>query len=119
METPVRMETPASAMESLFERVEAFGKTTIELSKLKAVEVTSNVVASLISRIAVLLVAALFIGVLSIGLALMIGDMMGKTYYGFFIIAAFYLLLGIVLHTSLHKWIKNPIGNSIISQLFQ
>ena len=38
------MEEPASATELLFERIEAYGKTTIELTKLKALKTLSNIV---------------------------------------------------------------------------
>jgi hypothetical protein len=38
------METPASSIESLYERVEAYSKTTYELSKLKLLETTTKIV---------------------------------------------------------------------------
>ena len=56
---------------------------------------------------------------LNIGIALLIGHWTGKYHYGFFIIAAFYLVVGIVLHLFLYKWIKKGINDLIITQLLQ
>jgi uncharacterized membrane protein len=110
------METPASVVESLFEQAETYSKKTFELSKLKSVETASNVAASLLTKTGVVVMMSLFVIVLSIGIALLLGELLGKIYYGFFIVAAFYLLAGGVLHHFLHGWIKTPVSNFIIRQ---
>jgi len=113
------METPASLVETLFEKAEAYGKTTIELSKLKVLETTTRVATTLVAKLSVILILSLFVLVLNIGIALMLGEVLGKSYYGFFIVAAFYLVAGIVFHIFLHKWIKKPVGDLIIKQALQ
>ncbi|NTW24303.1 MAG: hypothetical protein HGA37_06360 [Lentimicrobium sp.] len=113
------METPSSSIESLFEKAEAYGRTTYELSKLKLLETTNIVVTSIIARLSVILMISMFSFVVSIALALWLGDILGKAYYGFFIVAGFYLLAGIILHFSLHKWVKKPISELIIKQALQ
>lgn len=113
------METPASLIESLVERAEVYGKTTYELTKLKLVETTTHVVTSAVSRLGVIIMFSLFVLVLSIGIALLLGDLLGKYYYGFFIIAAFYFFAAILFHFFLRKWIKKPISDSIIKQALQ
>lgn len=113
------METPVNSIEVLFEKAEIFSKTTIELSKLKVLEATTRVVTSLVSRMSVIIMLSLFALVFNIGIALLIGELMGKIYYGFFIVAAFYLLAGLVLHLFLYKWIKKPLGDLIIKQALQ
>lgn len=110
------METPASTIEILYERVEAYTKTTIELSKLKALNTTTHVTTTLISRLSVIIMLSLFALVMNIGIALWLGELLGKNYYGFFIVAAFYLVAGIVLHFFLHNWIKKPVSDLIITQ---
>ena len=112
------METPASLIESLVERVEVYGKTTYELSKLKLLETTTHVVTSVVSRLGVIIMFSLFAFVLSIGIALLLGELIGKSYYGFFVVAAFYFVAGIVMHFFFRKWIKRPISDSIIKQAF-
>ena len=113
------METPASQIESLFERAEAYSKTSYELSKLKSIETTAKVVTSLISRLSVILMISLFALVLNIGIALLLGELLGKSYYGFFIVATFYFIAALVLHFFLHQWIKKPISELIITQALQ
>jgi len=103
----------------LFEKAETFGKTTYELSKLKALETTTVVASSIVARLSVVLMLSIFTLVFNIGVALYLGDLLGKSYYGFFIVAAFYLIAGIVLHFFLHKWIKKPLADLIISQALQ
>lgn len=113
------METTANSIESLFEKAEAYGRTTYTLSKLKLLETTNIVVTSLVARLSTILMISMFSFVLSIAVALWLGDILGKAYYGFFIVAGFYLLAGIVLHFFLHRWVKKPISELIIKQALQ
>jgi hypothetical protein len=113
------METPGDSIELLFERAEAYTKTTYELSKLKLLETTNIVVTSVIARLSVIMMISMFSFVLSIAVALWLGDILGKSYYGFFIVAGFYFLAGIVLHFFLHSWVKKPISELIIKQALQ
>jgi hypothetical protein len=103
-------------LEGLMEKMEQYSKSTYELSKLKALETTTVVVTSLISKLSVVIMASLFILVLNIGIALWLGELLGKAYYGFFIVAGFYLLAALVFNFFLHKWIKKPVTELIITQ---
>jgi len=113
------METRENIIESLFERVETYGKTTIELSKLKILDTTTKVFTTLISRLSVIVMISVFVLVLSIGVALFLGDILGKAYYGFFIVAGLYLLAGIVFYYFLRKWVQKPLSEMIIKQSLQ
>jgi hypothetical protein len=62
---------------------------------------------------------SMFALVLNLGVALWLGELLGKSYYGFFIVAAFYLLAGLVLHFFLQRWIRKPISDLIITQALQ
>ncbi|OFY91885.1 MAG: hypothetical protein A3K10_05805, partial [Bacteroidetes bacterium RIFCSPLOWO2_12_FULL_31_6] len=84
------MENKIVFIEPLFERAEAYGKTSYELIKLKAVDKTSDVLSTFVSRGAVILVLSMFIVIVNIGIALFLGDLLGKSYYGFFCVAGFY-----------------------------
>jgi hypothetical protein len=110
------MEKPAILIESLIERAEIYGKTTLELSKLKALEASTCITTSLVSRLSVIILFSFFGLILSIGIALLLGDLIGKSYYGFFIVAIFYLIAGLVFHFFLYKWIKIPLSDLIIKQ---
>ena len=113
------METSSSLIVELFERTETYGKTSYELTKLKSLETTTNVATPLVARLSVIVVLALCVLILSLGLALLLGDLLGKSYYGFFIVAGGYLTIAFVFHFFLHKWIKKPLSDYIILQVLQ
>lgn len=113
------METLRTVIETLYGQTEEYGKTSFELAKLKSLETTTVVVSTLISRLSVVVMLLLFVLVLNIGIALWLGELLGRTYYGFFIIAGFYLLTGLMFHFFLHRWIKKPISELIITQVLQ
>ena len=104
-------------LETLIERAEAFGKTSIELFKLKAIDKTSEIVSGLSSWLVVIILVAMFFMILNIGIALWIGELLGNSYYGFFTLAGFYAILAIIVMIFSNRWIRKPIRNSIISQL--
>ncbi len=110
------MEGKTSLLEPLLERAEEFSKTSLELIKLKSVDKTAAVTATIISRLYFGIALALFALILNIAIALWLGDLLGKNYYGFLIIALFYGLMGVILFF-VHPLIKKRINNSIITQL--
>lgn len=112
------MQSKTSLIEPLLERVEEFGKTSFELLKLKSVDKTADLSAILISRLFLIIVLSIFVLTLNIALALWIGDLLGKDYYGFLIVASFYGLIGIVLYF-FHPLIKASTKNFIITQMLK
>ncbi|HEY8688421.1 MAG TPA: phage holin family protein [Chitinophagaceae bacterium] len=111
------MENQSSPVESLIDRVKVYVETRIDLLRLKAIDKSSSFLSLLISMIVVILISFIFIMLLSIGVALLLGGLLGKTYYGFFIVAGFYLIVGLVLFIFRNKWLKKPIANSMIKNL--
>lgn len=109
----------ATPLASLLERAEDYSKTTFELFKLNTIDKSADVVSSLVSRLAIFIIVALSVIIISIGLALFIGKQLGDSFYGFFIIGAFYALLAVILYIFRHQWIKYPVSNSIIKQLLK
>ena len=113
------MNENATPIEILFEKAEEYSKTTIELFKLNAIDKSAEVVSSLAVRLVIFIVVALFTLIINIGIALWLGEFLGKTYFGFFVIGGFYALIIILLYTFRYKWIKYPVSNSIISQMLK
>jgi membrane-bound ClpP family serine protease len=111
------MENQSTPVDSLIDRVKIYVETRIDLLKLKAIDKSSSFISLLISIIIVILMSFIFIMLLSVGIALLLGEMLGKTYYGFFIVAGFYLLIGLMLFAFRDKWMKTPIANSMIKNL--
>ena len=110
------MEAKANLIEPLLERAEQYSKTSFELLKLKSLDKTADVTSTLISRLLLIIVLSLFALTLNIAIALWLGDILGKNYYGFLVVASFYGLVGIILFF-IHPLIKARINNSIIAQM--
>ena len=113
------MENNATTIEMLFERAEDYTRTTVELAKLHAVDKTADVMSSLLSRLTVSIVFVMFAFLVNIGLSLWIGELLGKVYYGFFIVSSFYLIIAIILYIYKDQWLKMPISNFIIVKMLK
>ena len=113
------MEDNTKSVESLLESAVDYGKTSYELAKLKTLEKTSDVASSLIPHSIVFVLFASFMLFANFGLAFWLGEILGNNYYGFFVVAAFYVITGLVLHFFFHKRIKNLIWNYIIKQVLK
>jgi uncharacterized membrane protein len=113
------MEDQESLIESLIEKGEQYGKTTLELLKLKTIDKSADVVSTLVSWAIVIVFAVLFFLILNIGVALWIGELLGKSYYGFFVVAGFYALLAILFGIFRKQMVKRPINNSIVEQVLE
>jgi len=106
-------------VEMLYEKAEQYAKTTFELYKLKTIDKVTDVFASVASRFAIAVIIALFFVLLTVGLALYLGELLGKTYYGFFALALFYAVLAIVLIIMRKQWLEDKLNNYIINQIFK
>lgn len=104
-------------MEALYEKIKEYGLTNVELLKFKAVDKTAAVVASAIARLVTFLFLLMFLLSLNVAVALWIGFLLGKTYYGFLIMAGFYCVGGIIMHLFLRDWLKKRIRNSLINKM--
>ncbi len=104
-------------IESLLERAFDYGKISLELAKLKAVDKSSNIVSSALSQVVIYFFVITFLLFLNIGLALWLGELLGKNYFGFLAIAAVYGLIGIIIRIFMYRRIKNCVCNSLIKRL--
>jgi hypothetical protein len=111
------MENQVNILEPLIEKAKLYGKTSIELYKLKAIEKTTEISSSLVSRAVAFSALGLFILMVSFGVAFWLGGFMGKIYYGFLCVGGFYGLAGLVLYFFMHRWVKERVNNSIITQM--
>lgn len=110
------MEPKDSIIHPLLESIENYGKTSLELVKLKVVNKTSETASSIGSRILLFISIVFFTLMVSIAAAFWLGELLGKTYYGFFILGAFYAVISIIIYM-LHPKIKLKINDSIINNV--
>jgi hypothetical protein len=113
------MEDNKKLIEQLLNRVAEYGKTSFELAKLKALDKTSDIVSSFVPHSIVFVFIVSFLVFLNIGLSFWIGELLGKVFYGFFVIAAFYGVIGLIIHFFLHNRIKKVFRNFFIKQLLK
>jgi hypothetical protein len=111
------MDDKTKLLESLLERATEYGKTSYELIRLKTLEKTSDVVSSIIPHSVVIVLIVSFMLFINLGLAFWLGEILGNPFFGFFIVAAFYGMAGLLIHFFIHKWLKKHIGNYIIKLL--
>jgi hypothetical protein len=108
------MENNPTSIEKLIERAEAYVKTSFELSKYTALDTAADVFSTLAARLTIWLFVTLFSLFINIGIALWIGEELGQLYYGFFVVAGFYIIVAWVLYIFRKKWLKVPMSNFII-----
>jgi hypothetical protein len=111
--------TVVENIETLFDTVKQYSKTNIDLVKLKAADRSAEIIASAVATTVVIMIMIIFFAILSIGIALLLGELLGKTYYGFFALAGFYLITGLIFNSMKEKWFKTPVANIIIKKLFK
>ncbi len=102
--------------DSLLDKLEAYGETSLKLLKLETVEKTADVSSSLISRLFLMIAIILFIVMLSIAVALWIGDYYGSNYIGFLTLASVYAIAVLILYFA-HPLVKSRISNFIILKM--
>ena len=113
------MNSKDSSIEMLFEKVENYGITTAELFKLSFIDKFADVVSSIAYKLAIYFSVVMFVLIMNMGIALWLGDLLGKTYLGFFVMALFYALIAFIIHIYGRKYIKTPLSNRLIIKLLE
>jgi hypothetical protein len=106
-------------LESLLESGEEFGRTSFELLKLKTLDKTTVLASGIVFNMVVILLFTLFFLMGTLGIALWLGEILGKLWYGFFIVAGFYAATGLVVYFFMREPIKNMVSNFIIKHVLK
>jgi hypothetical protein len=93
--------------EPLLRSIENLANTSIRLFKLKMIEKVADILTGLITGFVILTGAFFILVLLSVAGSLWLGEILGKTYYGFLAMAGFYILLMLILYKSRNLLIKN------------
>lgn len=113
------MEDNKKLFETLLDRATEYGKTSLELAKLKTLEKTSDVISSFIPDSVAFILFASFMLFVNLGLAVWLGEILVNTFFGFFVVAAFYGIVALILHLLIHKWLKKHIYEYVIKQMLK
>ena len=98
----------------LFEKGGNYSKTTIELYKLKLAEQSANLVSFLLISIMYLLLFFLVVVMISIGLSLLIGELVGKNWLGFLIVSLINIAFSFLLFNYRNRLVKAPITKLMV-----
>lgn len=107
-----------TSVEDLFIKLKDYTNTRIDLIKLKGIQKTSGKLSSLIAGLAIGIILLFIVLLLSTGVALWLGELLGEVYYGFFIVSGFYIIIGLFLWIFRKKILKTPLSNWLIRTLF-
>lgn len=111
------MENDPTTVEELFYKLKDYAETTADLYKLKTINKVSGFMSTLIVSVVLIVILFLILFCVSAGFALLIGDWLGNPVWGFFIMSALYIVIGLILFTSRKKLLKEPISNKFIKEL--
>jgi len=112
------MSNPASSyLQTLYDKGKEYIEVNKDLIKLKVVDKLS--LAASIVAIAICFVFIFFtmVVILNIGLALLIGDLLGKAYLGFFVLSLVYIIIGVILFVKRGAIFKRPLVKLFIKLL--
>lgn len=111
------MEDEIDPLETLFLRLEVYGKTSYELIRLKTLCKAVEIIANYASKASVFYAFVIFVFFVSAGFAIWAGELLGKLYYGFFSVALFYLLVAFILYFFIRSRIEKKVSNALISKI--
>jgi hypothetical protein len=109
------MESTINSMDPLLQKAEQFGKTSLELLKLKSANKLADMLSSLITSTALFTIILISLFTFSIALAYWLGDLIGKTAYGFCLVGALYALVAVILNACIPT-IKSRLYKKFFSQ---
>ncbi|NDE10453.1 MAG: hypothetical protein EBZ95_07795 [Chitinophagia bacterium] len=104
--------------EELAIHIKEYIQTEIELIKLNFAEKLSKILSNFLAIIILIWILLLSILFASISLTFFIGEKIGKMSVGFFIVSLIYLLIAMVSWYLRERFIRIPILNGILRQLF-
>lgn len=112
------MSEDLNRIEALAEKLKTYLNTRLTEVKLSAAEKIAKVVSVFIAVLLAALVFFLFLTILLIGIALLIGEWLQSDWLGFFITAGLVLVLGGIGWQTRDRWLRMPIMNLLLDVFF-
>jgi signal transduction histidine kinase len=109
------MSEDLNRIEALAEKLKTYLNTRLTEVKLSAAEKIAKVVSVFISVLLAALMFFLFLTILLIGIALLIGEWLQNYWLGFFITAGLVLVLGGIGWQTRDRWLRMPIMNLLLA----
>ena len=106
-------------MNELFDKLDQYSKSSIELVKLTAIDKVSDIAAIIATQFVLVMVVAFFFLFSSVGIALWLGKLWCNNYLGFFAVGLSYLIISILIYLFKNWCLKTPLQNLYIKQLLK
>ena len=110
-------DTPMVKVDTLYTKVEDLIKSSIALTTLKLKARMALFMSTFAISLIVIAVVILIVLFLNIGLALWVGEMLGKSYLGFFMIGFVYFISMIIFRLFFYKMLKAKVSNLVIQNI--
>jgi hypothetical protein len=111
------MSETTGSLRSLLEKSQDYLENRIEVTKLRTIDKSSELLSTIAVVIILILPAVLFLLFVSAALAIYLGHHLGRMYYGFLIVGGVYGVTGLLVYIRRNEWIKTPVSNGIIKKL--
>jgi hypothetical protein len=111
------MESNPGNVEDLFQKLKEYAEVQMDLFKLKSINKVSGVMSSAVTIIILVIIFSAVLLCITVGFSLLIGEWVGKAYWGFFIVGGIYLITGLVIYSKRDKLIKAKITDKLIEEL--
>jgi len=113
------MEEQRHDIDALLSDAGDYLETRTNLWKLKTIERLADVSGELVSGLGMIGIVAFVVMLFSVGFALLIGDLLGKGFYGFCIIGGAYFIFGLICYICRGRWLKEPFSNLLIRKILK
>lgn len=107
------------SIKTLIDKSKDYLETKIELARLKTIDKSADVLSAVVVIVSMIFIGSLVIILVSIGISLFLGRILGAYHYGFFIMGGFYAIVLLVIYLQREKWIKTPISNELINKMLK
>ena len=107
------------SIKTLIDKSKDYLETKIELARLKTIDKSADVLSAVVVIVSMIFIGSLFIIMISIGISLFLGSILGAYHYGFFIMGGFYAIILLLIYVQREKWIKTPISNELINKMLK
>lgn len=106
-------------VESLIDQLKAYVNTRVAQVKLSVAEKASGLAASVVAMLLSALVFFLFLTLVSVAAALLIGQWLGSLWLGFLLVAGVVLVIMLLIWVMRERLLRLPIMNSMIESMFE
>jgi len=113
------IETISQEAETILTDAAEYVETKTKLWKLKMVEKAAEIYGMIVAKLIFFCAIAVFALFLTVGIALWLGELLGKTYYGFFIMGGVFLIVGLIFLGASKGWAENPSSNNLVKKLLK